>query len=98
VKHYLEKKGYFVKRSHASKGPFDLLAIKRSVEHPELSRVLLCQCKYGKKGKLNDWEKEELIKIAKQTGGWPISAICKEPRTPIRFHNLLDEGWLDIDP
>jgi Holliday junction resolvase len=95
VKHFLEKLGYHVKRSYASKGCYDLFAVKRldcpAHECPNNyshTRVLWIQCKYGKKGKLKQWEIDELCKLSVYTGGIPVSAICKEPRTPIKFHDL----------
>ena len=77
VKKYYEKLGYYVKRSYASKGAEDLIAIKAidAKVWPFVSTVLLIQCKNLKvEKKLSKLETDNLKKLAKQTGGIPILA------------------------
>ena len=79
VQNYYRKLGYYVKRSYASKGAEDLIAIRRKefkgrdscgLFNYECSSVLLIQCKNLKVEKpLSKLEKENLVKLAKQTGG-----------------------------
>lgn len=70
--------GYYVKRSYASKGAEDLIAIK-SIElvgyAPKISEVLLIQCKNLKVEKKLDKKDANRLKIlAQQVGGTPILA------------------------
>lgn len=80
VANYYRKLGYYVKRSYASKGAEDLIAIKtRDIPYNDLGstftcpEVLLIQCKNLKVEKsLSKTEKENLLRLAKQTGGTAI--------------------------
>ena len=74
VKKYYEKLGYYVKRSYASKGAEDLIAIKR-ISGLYASEVVLIQCKNLKvEKKLSQLEKDNLLKLAYQTGGYAVLA------------------------
>jgi Holliday junction resolvase len=85
VKKHFEKLGYYVKRSYASKGAEDLIAIKRAVIQDineigkgtiHLSEVLLIQCKNLKvERKLSIAECNNLRALAKQTGGTALAAF-----------------------
>lgn len=84
VKKHFERMGYYVKRSYASKGAEDLIAIK-SVDLAKLSTVLLIQCKNLKVEKsLSKTEQDNLKKLAKQTGAIPLHVFN-------RNHKLIIE-------
>jgi Holliday junction resolvase len=86
VKKYFEGLGYYVKRSYASKGAEDLIAIKASKvgyynENTKksvmawMSEVLLIQCKNLKvERKLSQREVNNLLALSKQTGATPLLA------------------------
>ena len=88
VKRHFENLGYYVVRKYASKGAEDLLAIKsiknqyldpnyikKTVKSFVTSEVLLIQCKNLKvERNLSKTEKDNLIKLAKQTGATPMLA------------------------
>ena len=71
VKKLLEERGYIVVRSAASKGPFDLVALR-------FGEILLIQCKLD--GNLSKAEKQQMIAAARVAGGKPLLAI-KDKRT-----------------
>lgn len=79
VKKHFEKLGYYVKRSYASKGAEDLIAIK-NVELKDhtakrLSEVFVIQCKNLKvEKKLKREDAVRLINLAKQCGATPLLA------------------------
>ena len=89
VQNHFRKLGYYVKRSYASKGAEDLIAIKQIqvnsfiglesnpiLGKSTVSEVLLIQCKNLKVEKpLSKLEKDNLKLLAKQTGGTPIHAF-----------------------
>jgi len=102
-KRLLERAGYHVHRSYASKGCYDLVAIKRYpvLSYPRwraLSKVLFIQCKKGKRAKLKDYEVKQLCALAAFTGGYPIQAICKVPRGPVWWNDLRDERYTPFNP
>lgn len=84
VKYHLEKLGYYVKRSYASKGFEDLIAIKKIVlvsadnsigNGKVFSEVLILQCKNLKSEKpLSKREIIGLKELANKTGATPIYA------------------------
>jgi len=77
VRNYYEKLGYYVRRSYASKGIEDLIAIK--ARDCITSEVLLIQCKHNQKYvPLSKKEKSNLIKLSVQTGGIPVHAYSDE--------------------
>lgn len=77
VRNYYEKLGYYVRRSYASKGIEDLIAIK--ARNPITSEVLLIQCKHNRKYiPLSKKEKNNMLKLATKTGGIPIHAYSDE--------------------
>ncbi|TVL96974.1 MAG: hypothetical protein CV087_22975 [Candidatus Brocadia sp. WS118] len=77
VRNYYQKLGYYVRRSYASKGIEDLIAIK--ARDCITSEVLLIQCKHNRKYiPLSKKEKTNLIKLSVQTGGIPIHAYSDE--------------------
>lgn len=77
VRNYYEKLGYYVRRSYASKGIEDLIAIK--ARDCITSEVLLIQCKHNRKYiPLSKKEKANLIKLSAQTGGIPVHAYSDE--------------------
>ena len=65
VRDYLRGKGYLVVRSAASKGPFDLVALRKG-------EVLLVQCKYH--GYISKKERETLVRVARMVGAIPVLA------------------------
>lgn len=65
VRDDLQKKGFFVLRSPASRSPIDLAAIKRGL-------ILLVQCKMGSELPRKEWNK--LFELAEETGALPILA------------------------
>jgi Holliday junction resolvase len=79
VKKYFERLGYYVKRSYASKGAEDLIAIKSiyndKISNVYFSEVLLIQCKNLKvERKLSQREVNNLLALSKQTGATPLLA------------------------
>ena len=78
VKADLEKKGFYVKRSYASKTVVDLLAYK----YPD---GLFVQCKRGA-ARISDTEWNELYKIAIEHGGKAI--LAESPKTGIDYIEL----------
>lgn len=77
VKQYYEKLGYYVRRSYASKGIEDLIAIK--ARDPLTSEVLLIQCKHNRKYiPLSKKEKTALMQLSVKTGGIPVHAYSDE--------------------
>lgn len=87
VKKHFEKLGYYVKRSYASKGAEDLIAIKEIelVGHkPRISEVLLIQCKNLKvEKKLDKREIDNLKTLAKQTGATPLHVFNRNHKLVI---------------
>lgn len=65
VRDYFRNKGYFVWRSPASKGPADLIAIKKG-------EIILVQCKIS--GSLSAKERNELETLAKSVGAKALLA------------------------
>ena len=85
VMKYYQKLGYYVRRNFASKGAEDLNAMKKVGDHPQ---VLHIQCKNLKiQRPLSKTEKENLIKLAKQTGGTPIH-VYNNSRHKLVFEEL----------
>lgn len=83
VKKHFEKLGYYVKRSYASKGAEDLIAIK-ALEAYAASKVLLIQCKNLKvEKKLDKKEINNLKALAKQTGGTPLHVFNRNHKLVI---------------
>jgi Holliday junction resolvase len=81
VKKHFEKLGYYVKRSYASKGAEDLIAIKsidfsHDIKECICSEVLLIQCKNLKVERaLSKRECDNLRALALITGGTPLVAM-----------------------
>jgi len=82
VANHFRNLGYYVKRSYASKGVEDLIAIRRApvdaVGHVCMirSEVLLIQCKNLEvERKLSKKEIDGLNALAKQTGGTPLAVF-----------------------
>jgi len=104
VKKHFEKLGYYVKRSYASKGAEDLLAIKKiivpsnkiSVSKSKgiegiaiCSEVLLIQCKNLKvERKLSKKECDNLRILSKITGGTPMVAMNVDHKLKIEEIDL----------
>ena len=65
VKEYLESKGFWVCRSAGSRSAIDLLAIKAG-------EIMLCQCKVD--GRLSQVEREQLLELEQETGGYAVIA------------------------
>lgn len=77
VRNYYKKLGYYVRRSYASKGIEDLIAIK--ARDCMTSEVLLIQCKHNRRYiPLSKKEKTALIQLSVKTGGIPIHAYSDE--------------------
>jgi len=68
---HLRKGGYYLVRSSASHGTFDLIALKPRT-------VLLVQCKV--RGYLSKSEKEEMIRDSETAGGIPVLAFRNNKR------------------
>ena len=86
VKSCLQANGYFAVKSGGSKGPVDVVAIKRG-------EILLVQCKTD--GYLSPLERVELRKLALDLGAVPLSAGWhKNGRAArvIRFTELTSMG------
>lgn len=97
VKKHFEKLGYYVKRSYASKGAEDLIAMKSitfAIVNPDTGKVntkpmvatesLLIQCKNLKvEKKLDKKEINNLKALAKQTGGTPLHAFNRNHKLVI---------------
>lgn len=81
MRNYYRKQGYFVLRSAQSKGPADLVALKKN-------EILFIQCKLG--GWINKKEKEKLILLAKSVGAIPILATRPKFRK-LEITRLTDE-------
>lgn len=85
VRDYLRERGYFVTRSPASKGPADLIAIKKG------SDVLAIQCKISATG-LTLKAKNALIELADKIDGTPllVGRGRAQDKYPIIFKDCLD--------
>ena len=89
VRDFLKNKDYFVLRSPRSKGPVDLVAIRKG-------EILFIQCKSW--GCIDKEEKEQLISLAKSVGAMPLMVHRrpKPPNYPIRFVDLNLEKEISI--
>lgn len=89
VRDFLKDKDYFVLRSPRSKGPVDLVAIRKG-------EILFIQCKSW--GCIDKEEKEQLISLAKSVGAMPLMVHRrpKPPNYPIRFVDLNLEKEISI--
>ena len=85
VKYYLEKLGYYVVRSYASKGLFDLVAIAPRHVSTMGFDPLLIQCKTN--GYVPPAEMFELCKASTRYNGIVMIA-AKDPRGHITFKEL----------
>lgn len=83
VVNYYRDRGYWARRSWASKGPFDVMAIKSAEDElpdnlrilHKVSRVLLLQCKnLAVEQKLSKYEADNLRAIAKTMNATPLHA------------------------
>ena len=96
VKKHFEKLGYYVKRSYASKGAEDLIAIKsmilqriyttdgQVIPAKTASEVFLIQCKNRKiERPLTKLEKDNLKALAAQCGATPLLASNKNHKLHI---------------
>jgi Holliday junction resolvase len=80
VRDYLKQKGYFVLRSPQSRGPVDLVAIRKG-------EILFIQCRIN--GYLEKAEKYELVELAKSVGAKACLAWRgKPPYYPIEIENI----------
>ncbi len=86
VKAKFEKIGYFVLRSPRSKGPADLVAIKKG-------RILFIQCKRGHPV----WGKEKniLIKLAESVGAEPLGIYSAGFRD-IKIRKYVQNDWEEL--
>jgi Holliday junction resolvase len=75
IRNYYEEQGYFVVRSDRSKGPADLVAIKKNGGKTE---ILLIQCKVDKSHFCNS-EKKKLKVIARKIGAIPLLIYRGQP-------------------
>lgn len=82
VRDFLKGKGYFILRSPRSRGPVDLVALKKGM-------VLLIQCKVYRRS-LSRKERKELVSLAESIGAVPILAYrgTQAPKYPINFIDL----------
>jgi len=78
---HLRKGNYFVTRSSASHGTFDLVALKPKT-------VLLIQCKV--RGYLSKSEKEEMLRDSEVAGGIPVLAF-RNNRRRVVFRVVAEE-------
>src|SRR6188768_4314287 len=93
VQNHFRNLGYYVKRSYASKGAEDLIAIKSIIlvstdnsigNGHTFSEVFLIQCKNLKVEKpLSKLEKDNLKKLAEQTGATPLHVFNRNHRLVI---------------
>jgi Holliday junction resolvase len=83
VRDFYKKQGYFVIRSPQSRGPMDLVAIKKGV-------VLFIQCKIN--GYMQSKEKNALIVLATSCGAKPLLAWRRmEHHYPIQIEVLVNK-------
>ena len=88
---YLRKKGYYCVRSYASKGQFDVIAI-RPVYHPHMFHFpLMIQCKTN--NYIPPKEREELKQASERYQGWVL--ICYRDHG-VRFRTLSGEIIVNI--
>ena len=92
---HFRKLGYYVKRSYASKGAEDLLAIKKMViscidpitkkqKDITVSESFVIQCKnLAVEKKLNRSDADRLITLAKQCGATPLLAFNRNRKLVI---------------
>jgi len=87
VKRHLESKGYYVVRSYASKGTFDLVAVPPKTSR--LSRALLIQAKHSRKGKgyVRPEEARQLGEAAKRYEGFCLIAYNEKRKLKYRLVN-----------
>ncbi|MEM1820965.1 MAG: hypothetical protein QXU64_05185 [Thermofilaceae archaeon] len=69
VRDLLARRGYFVVRSAGSRGPFDLVALKKG-------EVLLVQCRAD--GRVSEEERRELVELARSVGAKAFLAYKEE--------------------
>jgi Holliday junction resolvase len=83
---YMKKLGYYVYRSPQSRGPADLLALKKG-------QILLVQCKLSRNG-FSKKEKLAITELAEQVGGTPLLAYRAKKNGPIVWINLTSgDEW-----
>jgi Holliday junction resolvase len=78
---YLRRRGYFVVRAAGSKGPADLVGVKKG------NIPVLIQCK-AQTAKVGKDEHNELFKAALQSGARAV-IVSKEDRKPIVFKAVI---------
>ena len=85
VKRHLEGKGYYVVRSYASKGTFDLVAVPPKTSR--LSRALLIQAKHSRSGKvyIHPEEIKRLGEAAKRYEGFCVIAFNEKRKLKYRL-------------
>jgi len=80
VRRHFEAEGYFVVRAAGSKGPLDLIAVRKSFLQPvgKIATVLLIQCRARKRprkrGRFEQKEKTDLIVLAARYGAAAVWA------------------------
>jgi Holliday junction resolvase len=78
IRGHFENEGYFVVRAAGSKGPVDLIAVRRSWLQPvgKIATVLFIRCKPPKRQReaFEENERTELIVLAAQYGAVPVWA------------------------
>lgn len=90
VRDFLGDKGYFVLRSPRSRGPVDLVAIRKGA-------VLFLQCKSW--GNIGKEEKERLVDLAESVSAVPILVrrTLKPPKYPLCFVNLKERKEISVE-
>jgi Holliday junction resolvase len=77
IKQQLERRGYYVVRSHGSKGEIDMVAIGK--DRP----VLFIQAK--RMGKISSQEWNAVYDVAMTAGAWPVLVMRESARTTSYF-------------
>ena len=102
VRGRLQRRGYFVMRSHASKGKIDLLACGPACVARGISGLFI-QAK--RRGQISSAEWNEVWEIAQRHGGWAVVVTKLSERT-VGFYRLdgprearrKGRPWTLIDP
>jgi len=80
---YLEKRGYYTMRAYASRGDFDVIAVRPQYDPPMIYYPLLISCKTN--NYVPPKEREALAKRSKELQGWVM--VCYRDKG-VKFRDL----------
>lgn len=94
VRDWLRAQGWYVIRSYASKGPYDLLAMRPCPSVDDACSVLMVQVKTGKPYARPD-ERAALRTLARRAGAMPVVVGYQGPGKGGRGGPTIAMRWLD---